>query len=93
MPSLPTLQIISNTLKKEIGYFFKNEEKNGFIITDPNDRRIVISRSGPHGKTTYELELLAEGMKNPFMEPARDLPTRGSTWPEFESKDEEKGTP
>jgi len=70
MPSLPTLQIISNTLKKEIGYFFKNEEKNGFIITDPNDRRIVISRSGPHGKTTYELELLAEGMKNPFMEPA-----------------------
>jgi len=63
MPSLPTLQIISNTLKTEIGYFFKNEEENGFIITDPNDRRVVISRSGPHGKTAYELELLAEGMK------------------------------
>ena len=70
MPSLPTLQVISNTLKTEIGYFFKNEEENGFIITDTNDRRIVISRSGPHGKTAYELELLAEGMKNPFMEPA-----------------------
>lgn len=70
MPSLPTLQVISNTLKTEIGYFFKNEEENGFIITDPNDRRVVISKSGPHGKTAYELELLAEGMKNPFMEPA-----------------------
>ena len=70
MPSLPTLQIISNTLKTEIGYFFKNEEENGFIITDPDERRVVISRSGPHGKTAFKLELLAEGMKNPFMEPA-----------------------
>ena len=54
---------ISNTLKTEIGCFFKNEEENEFIITDPNDRRVGISRSGPHGKTAYELELLAEGMK------------------------------
>ena len=70
MPSLPTLQIISNTLKTEIGYFFKNEAENGFIITDPNDRRVIISRSQPQNKIAYKLELLAEGMKNPFMEPA-----------------------
>ena len=70
MPSIPTLQIISDILKTEIGYFFKDEEENGYIVTHPGNRRIVISRSGPHGKLAYELELLAEGMKNPFMEPA-----------------------
>ncbi|MCG2775670.1 MAG: XRE family transcriptional regulator [Desulfobacterales bacterium] len=70
MPSIPTLQIISNTLKTEIGYFFKDEEENAYIVTHPGNRRVVVSRSGPHGKLAYELELLAEGMNNPFMEPA-----------------------
>jgi transcriptional regulator with XRE-family HTH domain len=70
MPSIPTLQIISNVLKTEIGYFFQDEEEKGYIITCPGERRVVVSKSGPHGKIAYKLELLAEGMKNPFMEPA-----------------------
>lgn len=70
MPSIPTLQIISNTLKVYIGYFFQDGEETDFIITNPGERRVVISKSGPHSKIAYELELLAEGMKNPFMEPA-----------------------
>ena len=70
MPSIPTLQIISNTLKTEIGYFFQDEEEKGYIVTSPGDRRMVVSESGPPGKIAYELELLAEGMMNPFMEPA-----------------------
>ncbi len=70
MPSIPTLQIISNTLKTEIGYFFKDGEEGGYVVTHPGQRRVVVSRSGPHGKLAYELELLAEGMNNPFMEPA-----------------------
>lgn len=70
MPSIPTLQIISDTLKTEIGHLFKDQEENGFIVTRPGERRVVVSKSGPHGKKAYELELLAEGMNNPFMEPA-----------------------
>ena len=70
MPSIPTLDLISNTLKAEIGYFFQDQEEKGYIITNPGDRRVVISKSGPHRRIAYELELLAEGMRNPFMEPA-----------------------
>jgi len=70
MPSIPTLQTISNALKTEVGYFFKHKEEEGYIVTHPGKRRIVISKSGPQDKIAYELELLAEGMKNPFMEPA-----------------------
>jgi transcriptional regulator with XRE-family HTH domain len=70
MPSIPTLQIISDTLKTEIGYFFKDEEQGGYVVTRPGERRVVVSKSGLHGKLAYELELLAEGMNNPFMEPA-----------------------
>jgi len=74
MPSIPTLQIISDTLKTEIGYFFKDQEENGFVVTHPGKRRIVISKSRANGKRAYELELLAEGMNNPFMEPALVTP-------------------
>lgn len=70
VPSIPTLETISNSLKTEIGYFFKEKETDGYIITHPGDRRVVLSRSGPRQGPAYELELLAEGMKNPFMEPA-----------------------
>ncbi|HBF43768.1 MAG TPA: hypothetical protein DDW42_09125 [Desulfobacteraceae bacterium] len=70
MPSIPTLQVISNTLKTEIGYFFKDNGEKGYIVTNPGERRVVVSKSGPHGKIAYKLELLAEGMRNPFMEPA-----------------------
>jgi len=74
MPSISTLQIISDTLKTEIGYFFKDQEENGFVVTHPGERRIVISKSRATGKRAYELELLAEGMNNPFMEPALVTP-------------------
>ena len=70
MPSIPTLQTISNNLNTEVGYFFKEHEEEGYMVTHPGARRIVVSKSGPHDKIAYKLELLAEGMKNPFMEPA-----------------------
>jgi transcriptional regulator with XRE-family HTH domain len=65
MPSIPTLQMISNILKVDIGYFFRQEEEKGYIISYSGKRRITRSHRGP-----YRLELLAEGMENPFMEPA-----------------------
>lgn len=74
MPSIATLQVISDTLRTDIGYFFKDEEGNGYIVTQPGERRVVISKSRQGGKLAYELELLAEGMKNPFMEPALVTP-------------------
>ena len=70
MPSIPTLQIIASILKTDIGEFFLDEEEQGYTISCPGERRVVVSRSAPHGKIAYELELLAEGMKDPFMEPA-----------------------
>jgi len=70
MPSITTLDLIARTLKAEIGYFFKDDGGDSHIVTHPGSRRVVLSRSKPRQKPAYKLELLAEGMKTPFMEPA-----------------------
>lgn len=64
MPSIPTLQLISNFFKVDIGYFFRQGEEKDYVITRSGNRRVVRSKRGP-----YQIELLAEGMENPFMEP------------------------
>jgi transcriptional regulator with XRE-family HTH domain len=69
MPSISTLQEIANALKVDIGYFFKKEEERGYVITRQGSRRISYARRGLKRKITYGLEILAEGMENPFMEP------------------------
>jgi len=69
MPSIPTLQTISNILKVDLGYFFKKEEERGYVITRQGSRRMTYSKRGSMKKAIYGLELLAEGMENPFMEP------------------------
>jgi transcriptional regulator with XRE-family HTH domain len=70
MPSITTLELISSTLKADIGYFFQDDREDSHIVTHPGNRREVLSRSKPRQSPAYKLELLAEGMKNPFMEPA-----------------------
>lgn len=69
MPSLQTLQIISDILKVDLGYFFKREEDRGYVITRQGNRKTTYSKRGGKKKAIYGLELLAEGMENPFMEP------------------------
>jgi transcriptional regulator with XRE-family HTH domain len=69
MPSIPTLQTISNILKVDLGYFFKKEEDKGYVITRQGNRKMTYSRRGSKKKAIYGLEILAEGMENPFMEP------------------------
>lgn len=69
MPSIPTLQIIADSLKTDIGFFFQENEKKDYILSHPGERRKVVSRSGPNREIAYEIELLAEGMENFFMEP------------------------
>ena len=69
MPSIATLQEIADSLKVDIGYFFKGEETKSYVITRKGSRKISYAKRGPKGKVTYGLELLAEGMENPFMEP------------------------
>ena len=69
MPSIQTLQVISDILKIDIGYFFKKGEQRGYVITREGSRRITRSKRGSKKKAVYGLELLAEGMENPFMEP------------------------
>lgn len=70
MPSLPTLRLIADALKVNPGYFFRDEDERGYVISRQGNRKIVVSERGPTRKISYELELLAEGMENPFMEPA-----------------------
>jgi transcriptional regulator with XRE-family HTH domain len=69
MPSIATLQEIADSLKVDIGYFFKGEETKSYVITRKGSRKISYAKRGPKGKVTYGLELLAEDMENPFMEP------------------------
>ncbi len=64
MPSIPTLQRIADFLKVDIGYFFRLDEARGYVITHSGNHRKVRSGRGP-----YQIEPLAEGMENPFMEP------------------------
>ncbi|MBF0278851.1 MAG: cupin domain-containing protein [SAR324 cluster bacterium] len=68
VPSIQTLQIISDSLKVDIGYLFKEEEKK-YVITYQGSRKINHSQRGAKGKVTYKVESLAEGMINPFMDP------------------------
>ncbi|MCX5820539.1 MAG: helix-turn-helix domain-containing protein [Deltaproteobacteria bacterium] len=69
VPSIPTLEMITKTLKVEIGYFFKEDKGDRYIISSHAKRRVILSRSQNNQKPAYELELLTEGMKDPFMEP------------------------
>ena len=71
MPSIPTLQGIANVLKVDVGYFFKKEDEKGYVIRRQGERKISYAKKGAKGgKAVYITELLAEGMDNPFMEPA-----------------------
>jgi transcriptional regulator with XRE-family HTH domain len=69
MPSIPTLQTISNILKVDLGYFFKKEEDRGYVITRQGSRKMTYSKKGSKKKIIYGVELLAEEMENPFMDP------------------------
>ncbi len=65
MPSIPTLQSIADRLSVDIGYFFKGERQEEFVISPEGSRRTMVSARG------YDsIELLVEGMANAFMEPA-----------------------
>jgi len=71
MPSIPTLQEIANVLKVDVGYFFKKEDEKGYVIRRQGERKISYAKKGAkRRKAVYITELLAEGMDNPFMEPA-----------------------
>jgi len=68
-PSITTLQMIANSLKVDIGYLFKSEGEKRYVISRKGTRKVSYSERGSTGKPTYKVELLAEGMENPFMEP------------------------
>jgi len=68
-PSITTLQMIANSLKVDIGYLFKIEGEKRYVISRKGIRKVSYSERGSTGKPTYKVELLSEGMENPFMEP------------------------
>lgn len=68
-PSITTLETLAHNLKVDIGYLFKSEGEKRYVISRKGTRKVSYSERGSTGKTTYEVEVLAEGMENPFMEP------------------------
>ena len=64
MPSILTLQELSVSLKVDIEEFFKESESQRYVISRSGERKTTLTDRG------YEVEYPAEGMENPFMEPA-----------------------
>jgi transcriptional regulator with XRE-family HTH domain len=62
-PSIATLEFIAQTLKVDIGYFFRDGEKRQFVISYRGGRKNVQSQRG------YDVETLVEEMENHFMDP------------------------
>lgn len=69
IPSIPTLEKISEYLKVDIGYFFENDKDKGYVISKPGNRRIELERDRHNKKIIYQSEILIDGMENVFMEP------------------------
>ena len=63
-PSIATLELLAQSLKVDIGYFFRDEEKRHFCISLREKRKKIASKRG------YGIEGLIEGMENHFMDPA-----------------------
>jgi transcriptional regulator with XRE-family HTH domain len=78
IPSVPSLEVIANVLKTDIGYFFQKDEVKEYIITRHGSRGEGITKRG------YHFESLAEGMEDRFMEPVIITP---------KGKDKEKEVP
>jgi len=64
IPSIPTLQSIADALSVNIGFFFRDGDQQQYKITYSGNRSNIVTQKG------YEIEILNEGMSNPFMEPA-----------------------
>jgi len=63
-PSNATLELIAQSLKVDIGYFFQDEEKGQYSISQKEKRKTVPYQRG------YNIETLVDGMENRFMDPA-----------------------
>jgi len=63
-PSIATLEVIAQCLKVDIGYFFRDEEKGQYWISQKENRKTVPYVRG------YNIETLVDGMENRFMDPA-----------------------
>jgi transcriptional regulator with XRE-family HTH domain len=63
-PSIATLELIAQSLKVDIGFFFQDEEKGQYWISQKEKRKTVPYQRG------YNIETLVDGMENRFMDPA-----------------------
>jgi transcriptional regulator with XRE-family HTH domain len=78
MPSVPSLEMLSNVLKTDIGSFFQKNEAQEYVVSRNGKRTVGITKRG------YRTELLAEGMRDRFMEPVIMI---------LKGKDQEKEVP
>jgi transcriptional regulator with XRE-family HTH domain len=64
IPSILTLQSIADALNVNIEFFFRDSDQQQYKITPKDARKKIVTKKG------YDIEILNEGMANPFMEPA-----------------------
>jgi transcriptional regulator with XRE-family HTH domain len=74
MASIQTLQLIADTLKIDIGFFFQQEQGKGYAVSRSGSRRMIPADDGkfkgdPTERRFYDIEPLADGIENPFMVP------------------------
>jgi transcriptional regulator with XRE-family HTH domain len=63
-PSLGTLRAVGDYLKVDIGYFFRQGAEEGYVVTRKGKHPPIKSEKGH-----YEVEALAMGLENQFMDP------------------------
>ncbi len=70
MPSIPSLQALAQALDVDLESFFAKDQERSYAISRKASRRKSYSLRGPKQQTIYQMELLADGVESPIMEPA-----------------------
>jgi transcriptional regulator with XRE-family HTH domain len=70
LASIPTLQGLADALQVDIESLFQKADRRPYTVSRIGKRRVAHRIKSPEDRPLYEMELLAEGMDSPLMEPA-----------------------
>jgi len=70
LASIPTLQGVADALHVDIESLFQKADHRPYAISRAGTRRVAHRIKDSEDRPQYEMELLAEGMDSPLMEPA-----------------------
>lgn len=70
LASIPTLQGLADALHVDIESLFQKADHRPYTVSRTENRQVVHRIKDAEDRPQYEMELLAEGMDSPLMEPA-----------------------